>query len=268
MKDKDFKDYNVNEDEFMTALDELEKLDLEELEAMAAEAEGEEEEPHEFSEEFMAKQAALIREVEEREQKAARDEQAAASEKVTDDATEKIPFIYRFINTPVKKAAIVAILVGAVTLGFGGQSEAGKNPIVKFFQERYGDHIEIEPHEDLWQNEEKPQTIETVYELGWVPEGYEKVEEEISEYDTTQVYVNKLNEKVQLKQYCVYISFSIEEQKNSYKEIKKDGGKYYYLATKEEQSVVWYQYGYQFAIRGNLEMNEMLKMAQSIKIKK
>lgn len=263
MKDKDFKDYNVNEDEFMTALDELEKLDLEELEAMAAEAEGEEEEPYEFSEEFMAKQAALIREVEEREQKAARDEQAAASEKVTDDATEKIPFIYRFINTPVKKAAIVAILVGAVTLGFGGQSEAGKNPIVKFFQERYGDHIEIEPHEDLWQNEEKPQTIETVYELGWVPEGYEKVKEDATEYVITQMYENKENKKIRLEQYCVTMYLSIKEEKN-YKEIVKDGIKFYFLEGKDENTAVWYQNGYQLVIRGSVQQDEALKLIKNI----
>lgn len=238
----DCRNINVNEDEFMAALDEMEERELAELEAIAAEAEASEKEPHEFSEEFMAKQEALIREVEER---------------------EKMPFIYRFVNTPVKKAAIIAILVGVVALGFGGQSEAGKNPIVKFFQERYGDHVEIEPHEDLWQNEEKPQTIETVYELGWVPEGYEKAVEEASEYAVMQMYKNKENKEIRLEQYCVVTYFSIKEEKN-YKEIVEDGIKFYFLKGKDENTAVWYQNGYQFIVRGSIQQDSILEMIKNI----
>lgn len=237
----DCRNINVNEDEFMAALDEMEERELAELEAIAAEAEASEKEPHEFSEEFMAKQEALIREVEER---------------------EKMPFIYRFVNTPVKKAAIIAILVGVVALGFGGQSEAGKNPIVKFFQERYGELIGIEPHEDLWQNEEKPQTIETVYELGWVPEGYEKAEEEISEYVVMQMYRNKEDKRIGLEQYCVVTYYSFKEEKE-YKEIVKDGVKFYFLNGEEENTVVWYQDGYQFVVRGSILQDEALKLIKS-----
>ncbi|KSV59118.1 DUF4367 domain-containing protein [Acetivibrio ethanolgignens] len=241
MKERKFNAYNVNEDEFMTALDEVEKLDLAELEAMDAEAEGEE--PHEFSEEFMAKQVALIREVEKR---------------------EKMPCIYRFIHASVKKVAIVVILVGAVALGFGGQSEAGKNPIVKFFQECYSDHIEIEPHGNLWQNEKKPQTIETVYELGWVPEGYEKELEERTEFSAVQVYHSiKKDSRIRLEQYCVIMYFSIKEEKN-YKEILEDGIKFYFLNGEDENTAVWYQNGYQFVIRGSVQQDEALKLIKNI----
>lgn len=238
----DCRNINVNEDEFMAALDEMEERELAELEAIAAEAEASEKEPHEFSEEFMAKQETLIREVEER---------------------EKMPFIYRFVNTPVKKAAIIAVLVGVVALGFGGQSEAGKNPIVKFFQERYGDHVEIEPHEDLWQNEEKPQTIETVYELGWVPEGYEKVEEEVFKPFTMQVYGKRGgDEEIILEQYCVVMYYSLKEEKN-YKEITEEGIKFYFLKGDDENSAVWYQDGYQFVLRGDISQDEALKLIKS-----
>ncbi|MFW5652199.1 MAG: DUF4367 domain-containing protein [Acetivibrio ethanolgignens] len=262
MKERKFNAYNVNEDEFMTALDEVEKLDLAELEAMDAEAEGEE--PHEFSEEFMAKQVALIREVEKREKKAAYDEQAAASENGTGDAAEKMPCIYRFIHASVKKVAIVVILVGAVALGFGGQSEAGKNPIVKFFQECYSDHIEIEPHGNLWQNEKKPQTIETVYELGWVPEGYEKVKEKKTDFSAVQVYYSvKKDSRIHLEQYCVIMYFSIKEEKN-YKEILEDGIKFYFLNGEDENTAVWYQNGYQFVIRGSVQQDEALKLIKNI----
>lgn len=241
MKERKFNAYNVNEDEFMTALDEVEKLDLAELEAMDAEAEGEE--PHEFSEEFMAKQVALIREVEKR---------------------EKMPCIYRFIHASVKKVAIVVILVGAVALGFGGQSEAGKNPIVKFFQECYSDHIEIEPHGNLWQNEKKPQTIETVYELGWVPEGYEKEKKEKSDFFVVQIYSKKEeNKEIILEQYCVIMYFSIKEEKN-YKEILEDGIKFYFLNGEDENTAVWYQNGYQFVIRGSVQQDEALKLIKNI----
>ena len=253
LKHSEFEDYNVSEDEFLAAIDELAALEMAELEKIVAEAE---KSPHQFSEEYLAKKEALIREVEASEN--------SASEEM--GIPEKLPFIYRCINSPLKKAAIVAACVGVVALGTDIQTtEAGKNPIVKFFQERYNDHIQIEPHEDLWQNEEKPQTIETVYELGWVPEGYVKEKEDNLGFAFVQAYFNRtVGEKISMEQCCVNTYFSIEEEKEKYEEIKHNGQKYYYLEEGYDKTIVWYQEGYQFIIYANLEKDVILRMAEQI----
>lgn len=245
---------DISQEDFLEALDELEAAELEELEKIAAEAE---KNPHQFSKEFEEWKEGAIRELEEKEK---------ATEKETDSiVTGKRSFFFHFINTPFKKAAIAAVFVAVVALGAGVQSEAGKFPVVKFFQELYGDHVAIEPHEDLRKNEEKPQSIEAIYELGWVPEGYEKSYEDISEYMAVQSYYNEKNNiEVILQQFCVKAYFSIEQEKDLYEEIKHEQKKYYYLEKAEEKTLVWYEDGYQFIIRGDIENNELFKMAENL----
>lgn len=260
----DHSEYDISEAEFLAAIEEMDAMELAELEAIAAEADTN---PHQFSKDFEARKEALIHEVEEREKAAAQKEEAATKEIEGEKEIEdepKIPFIYRLVNTPLKKVAIITLVAGGVALGGSLQTTAGKFPVVKFFQDLYGDHIEIEPHEDLWRNEEKPQTIEEVYELGWIPEGYEMEKEQNGEYVTTHTYSNKKqNERIILEQYCVAIYYSIKEQEG-YQEIKEDGKKYYYLDGAEEKTLVWYEDGYQFILRADLELDEILKMSRKL----
>lgn len=273
---------DISQKDFLEALDELEAAELEELEKIAAEAE---KNPHQFSKEFEEWKESAIRELEEKENasrnekikengkipedgNAATEELAASMEPAADEdstLTGKRSFFFHFINTPFKKAAIAAAFVAVVALGAGVQSEAGKFPVVKFFQELYGDYVAIEPHEDLRKNEEKPQSIEAVYELGWVPEGYEKSYEDISEYMAVQSYYNEKNNiEVILQQFCVKAYFSIEQEKDLYEEIKHEQKKYYYLEKAEEKTLVWYEDGYQFIIRGDTENKELFKMAENL----
>lgn len=237
-KEKD----EVLEKEFLQAIEEMEKIELIELEKIVEEAK---DTPHQFSKEFEERKEAFLREVEEKE------------------AREK-KILYRFVNTPLKKAAMVAILVGVVALGAGGNSYAGKYPMVKFIEKIYNDYLGMENPELLHNNDTKPQKIEKTYELGWLPEGYKKVEEQVAETVTRYVYADKkLNKKIRVEQYCVSMYFTIKEQ-DGYKETKYEGNKYYYQKG-EELSLVWYKDGYQLIIRGDIRLKEALKMADSLK---
>lgn len=250
MKEKEQgKQFEISEEEFLKEIEKMEVLELEELEKIVAEAE---KSPHQFSKEFEAWKEEFIREKE-------NEENAATSE------TAKGSFIYSLINTPLKKAAVVAVIVGAVALaaGSGASMYAGKNPIVKFFQEKYEEYIEIEPHKKLWKNKEKPLTIEKEYEFGWLPDGYEKEIEENLETVFVQIYKDGKSDTIQLEQYCVYMYFAIKEE-DGYEEVKYKGNKYYYLTGEDEMSVVWYKDGYQFILRGNRDLDEMLEIADNV----
>lgn len=124
----------------------------------------------------------------------AAEENAAAKETVL---SGRKPIFHQFINTSFKKAAAVAVItVGVLTLGFGMQSEAEEFALVKFFQQKFCDHIEIEPHEDLRENQVTAQSIEVVYDLSWIPEGYEKKREKINEKFVMQNYYDTRSNNV------------------------------------------------------------------------
>ena len=210
--------YAFSKNELLKCIEELEKKELEELEKIAAEAE---KEPHHFSKEFEEWKEAEIRRLEERE-RAAKETGAEDEISATEIASQpsKLFYIYRLVNTPFKKAAVAVIVIFTITMGFGGHSAAGRFPVVEFFQDRYSGLNRITPHEDFRENGGKRKTIETVYELGWVPDGYEKKRIDNMGEFVIQVYENgeKEEEEIHLVQYCVSVYIAVEEENNNYKE--------------------------------------------------
>lgn len=257
--------YAFSKNELLKCIEELEKKELEELEKIAAEAE---KEPHHFSKEFEEWKEAEIRRLEERDREA---KETGAEDEIS--ATEiasrpsKLFYIYRLVNTPFKKAAVAVIVIFTITMGFGGHSVAGRFPVIEFFQDRYGGLNELGSAEDFRNSGGKRKTIETVYELGWVPDGYEKKRMDNIEGAVTQVYEigDKDEEAIYLGQYCVNVYIAVEDEDNNYKETKYKGNRYYYLRGGDGNSVVWYRDGYQFAIISSMEIEEMLEMADKLK---
>lgn len=256
------KKYAVSEEEFLEAIDEMARLEAAKLERIVAEAEAEEN-PHQFSEKFLEWKESFAQELDEAEKaKKAEEEHAAAEEAAV---SRKIIFLHRFVNTPIKKAAAVAIVATSVlALSSGVQSEAGEFAVVKFFQERFSDRVKIEPHEKLREDQTKARTIENVYDLSWIPEGYEKIEEDVSEISAMQGYYNQNSDKeIKMAQYCVKAYFAIREEEGC-QEIEYGGRKFYYLEREDEIIVVWYEDGYQFMINSDASFDETLKMAEGL----
>ena len=256
--------YAFSKNELLKCIEELEKKELEELEKIAAEAE---KEPHHFSKEFEEWKEAEIRRLEERD-RAAKETGAEDEISATEIASQpsKLFYIYRLVNTPFKKAAVAVIVIFTITMGFGGHSVAGRFPVIEFFQDRYGGLNELGSAEDFRNSGKKREIVEGIYELGWLPDGYEKKKTDNLGIFVVQLYGNGDEKReIRLGQYCVSVYISVEEEDNSYKEIKYEGNKYYYLKGEDENSVVWYRDGYQFAISSSMEIEEILKMANRLK---
>lgn len=252
--------YVVSEEEFLEAINEMERIEAAKLERIVAEAE---ENPHQFSERFLEWKEALAQELDEAERaKKAAEENAASKENAI---SGRMPVLHRFINTSFKKAAAVAVVtVGVLTLGFGMQSEAGEFALVKFFQQRFCDYVEIKPHEDLRENQVTAQTIETVYDLSWIPKGYEQEKEKVSETYVMQTYYNKSSGKrIKIEQYCVKAYFDVKEEEG-YQEVKHEGRRFYALEGEDGITVVWYEDGYQFVIYTDTGLDETLTMAEHL----
>ena len=77
---------------------------------------------------------------------------------------------WKYVNTVGKRIAMIAVVI-ALTFGLSMSVSAVREPVVKFFVHIYERFVEFFYDDDVVTK--APSTIETVYTLGYVPEGYE-----------------------------------------------------------------------------------------------
>ena len=127
--------------------------------------------------------------------------------------TNKKKTILWYLNTTGKRVAAIFIVIG-VFLGFSVGVYAVRKPIVEFFLNVKEKFSEVFFEQEAIDN--APDTIETVYTLGYVPDGYELIERKIKETYVKTVWRNTNGEEIIFHQTCFNISQNLDNENNDF----------------------------------------------------
>ena len=104
---------------------------------------------------------------------------------------------WKYVNTVGKRIAMIAVVI-ALAFGLSMSVCAVRKPVVEFFVNMYEKFVEFFYDDDV--SAKAPSTIETVYTLGYVPEGYELESCNINKLYTTFIWENDMGEQITFSQ--------------------------------------------------------------------
>lgn len=104
---------------------------------------------------------------------------------------------WKYVNTVGKRIAMIAVVI-ALAFGLSMSVSAVREPVVKFFVHIYERFVEFFYDDDVVTK--APSTIETVYTLGYVPEGYELESCSIEKMATCFIWINEAGEQIVFSQ--------------------------------------------------------------------
>ena len=152
---------------------------------------------------------------------------------------------WKCVNTVGKRVAVFAVAI-ALIFALSMSVYAVREPVVEFFVNVYEKFVEFFYDED--DIAKAPDTIETVYSLGYVPEGYELENYEIGKYSTKFVFKNHNGDKISFSQNLM-ISLSCLDNENSNFEVLLINGKQVAYTQKANiMSYMWNANGYTFSL--------------------
>lgn len=174
---------------------------------------------------------------------------------------------YRLINTSLKRVA-VAILVFLLLISCLMSVGAIRAPILNFFTKVYEEYTDVTLNHSQKEVPEKLH-IEEMYVPAYLPEGFEKSMENVTDNYLYFEYINKEDKYVLFEQ-CSYEdpSISINTEGTTYEEILIFDTVGIYYDNIGIQSVLWYYDGYTFYLMTDMGKEEALKIARSIEVEK
>ena len=153
---------------------------------------------------------------------------------------------WKYVNTVGKRIAMIAVVI-ALAFGLSMSVSAVREPVVKFFVHIYERFVEFFYDDDVVTK--APSTIETVYTLGYVPEGYELESCDIADILTWMVWVNDVGEKIVFSQ-GLLCDYSLMDNENSDYEITSVNDiTVAFLDKGSIKCYYWNERGYRFSIR-------------------
>jgi hypothetical protein len=153
---------------------------------------------------------------------------------------------WKYVNSIGKRIAMIAVAI-ALTFGLSMSVCAVRKPVVEFFVNMYEKFVEFFYDDDV--SAKAPSTIETVYTLGYVPEGYELESCSIEKMATCFIWINEVGEQIVFSQ-GLLCEYSLMDNENSNYEImsvnditmavlEKDSIRYCYWSTKNYRFILY-----------------------------
>lgn len=174
--------------------------------------------------------------------------------------------IHQYFNT-VGKCAAAVIAVAIISCSLMTVS-AVREPIVEFFVHAYEKYIEIIYRSE--DTEKVPETIETIYTIECIPQGYEIYRYHIQKCSTEIMWINAQNEKISLSQYTLNSIYTMDNENSGYRMInsrdmeilcsEKGGLKIFYWNT--------YEYSFEFVVPDTFSDEACLSMIGSVTVLK
>ena len=111
----------------------------------------------------------------------------------------------------------------------------------------------------------KSQNVED-FELGYIPEGFEKVGEQKSDNRISYAYFDDFDNEFTINKCSLDYDVSIDSEKNISDSIENDGITYFfYQQANDAVACVWSNVGNLYYIVGDLNKDELLKIAKNVK---
>ncbi|MBQ2989340.1 MAG: DUF4367 domain-containing protein [Clostridia bacterium] len=118
----------------------------------------------------------------------------------------KSPWMFRTVG---RRVASVLIVIGLFSV-VSASVYAARAPMVQFLSKTYDKYIEFFfGQSDV---EKSPSTIETIYTLGLVPEGYELDSQSFEKESTVIVWQNKDGNSIELRQYTLDMMLTLDNE--------------------------------------------------------
>lgn len=143
------------------------------------------------------------------------------------------------------RAAAILILIGVFS-GFSAGVYAAREPIVNFLSNVYDNHIEI--FFDPKDVEKAPSEIETVYTLGYVPDGYMQETTFLNEVRSSITWVNDKNDKIVFGQRMLDGVLSLDNEHSALGTTVMNEMTIMYQFTQHSRSYFWNTNEYQFIL--------------------
>lgn len=164
-----------------------------------------------------------------------------------------------------KKIAAVFVIVLGIAMVTAMNVKAFREPVLNFIFNR-NSNLNDKTKVDVKDNSKTKEK----FTFGYIPDGYKFIEEKYSNNSSHIIYnyKNSLDQHIHIylqpnQEYTTYQNMN----KSSYTEIKKQNKTYYFIKGKSNK-FLWYNQNIIFNISSSLNENEMLKIAENIKITK
>lgn len=173
---------------------------------------------------------------------------------------------HRFWRSAVGKAAAIIIAVFLALGSFTVTAEALGFPVFGYIETAYEKFIEL--FVDRSEITEYPTTIEEVYTLTGLPEGFVETECTISEIDVKTSYSDG-EITIKMSQYSLKRKMTFDIEYSDYQKIEHKGKEIYYLCKGGVTIIVWNNGRYQFDLIYNEEktIEEMASLSDTLTIK-
>ena len=175
----------------------------------------------------------------------------------------KNPFQRNFNTVGRRVAGIVAAMLIAFSCSM--TVKAVREPVVEFFTNIYEKFVELFFGED--DIAKAPDTIETVYTLGFIPDGYEVDRFIIDDSATSMLWRNAQGDMIVLSQGVLDGSFTVDVEESDYDIINWNGKRIAYTEKYGIKSFFWNSIEYEFSltISDNISDTEAFALIESLK---
>lgn len=175
----------------------------------------------------------------------------------------KNPF-QRYFNTAGRRVAGIAATM-LIAFSCSMTVKAVREPVVEFFTNIYEKLVEIFFGED--DIAKAPDTIETVYTLGFIPDGYEVDRFIIDDSATSMLWRNAQGDMIVLSQGVLDGSFTVDVEESNCDIIERNGKKIVYAEKYGRRYFFWNSTEYEFSltVSSNISEDEVFALIDSLK---
>ena len=175
----------------------------------------------------------------------------------------KSPWMFRTVGRRVASVLIAIGLFSAVSASV----YAARAPMVQFLSKTYDKYIEFFfGQSDV---EKSPSTIETIYTLGLVPEGYVEKSCNITDSLTHTVWSNEKDQQIVFRQRTLNGSTTVDNEHTNWDVIFIDGKQIKYMSVGTIRDYFWSsdEYFFYLKIPDSISHDTALDLIRSLKIK-
>ena len=163
-----------------------------------------------------------------------------------------------------KRVASILLMVGLVSV-FSVGVYAARAPISQFISKTYDKYIEL--FFDQSDVEKAPSTIETVYTLGYVPEGYVEKECNIGVNSVYMTWINSDCEKILFEQRILDTNITMDNEYSNCEIVLVESIQIMYMFESTVRYYYWNSNGYCFYLEvpDNVAHDVSIELIQSLK---
>lgn len=180
---------------------------------------------------------------------------------------DKITF--KLTYTRVRKVvcvfvAILILMLSSLSVG------AVRDALANFFIKHFSNHAVVTYNEPTTKTNQYPKTIEKVYEISSIPDGYSLMDYSLTKTSADTYYLSD-NGQIFLQQVVKEeYKYSIDNENSSITHETINGKEYIIQKSKinNDITIIWDSGEYIFSITSDLDKDSIIKICENLKIKK